>query len=803
MSTKPPAMVPVVVETAERAERDETSRDFKLPALGSWVWVVGHQFNKYDEKQSFDRGSPQHAKDAEGHYDHEKETLCCVTHIGSNFIQVESLHEESTRVHFDDLTARVRGERNAEAHFKQLATKAQERAWEAMDRVREITAALGVGEASQLPEIAGVATALVRVGDSNKDAAAGYKKSLIKAEKTQLPALFEKIKAELAWSGFWMKAELLPMKATLGQMQTVMGRIKARIFNVALYAGLEEEIVEVVKGKPAPAAEPIRVYQRRLYMDEESLIAYKAGGLEFDKLEDFDAWMAEPENRDRLLPFPRCIVAFRIRRFKKPYTFAGKSLQEYVSFCFESSKRDEQNMRTFLYMRNGESLYRLATEIDFGEQLYPDDVTYSLAEGQAYTDQQGEHVISQGDYEQRCAEYDRAKKEHRWTLACSKWGYRRLCKEYPQHLAEYQKALAEWEVAHAAWEKDFDVRHAEVQSAHEAWQAADEAWFERNDHSPRPVRPALVWPKRSDAEAAEPRKPSEPRDYRQNGWGYHTHFHSDYGWDPREVWRPLDQKNTRLDDANESLRNKIDAHNRVVLVLQGLLDRSPVWHPHPPWRLWDEGGFKAALVLIKDSSRALDEHGPRPDYKAYCARLLSELTEDSVVSGQRLAFGRREAAKYNEKASQFDPGKSIYYPIHNPGPPTIGKPTEWKTKGGRLVAAVFRWEKESERERRVKIETPLKRKGWVTTSYEYVRAKMDDKIVVPVEGLFNLSAYKPGDFKQFFANIHTRADYVKWAPQLFAAEDWHAIRDGRLKQKKGDDDEYSGWENEQPDDDDD
>ena len=34
--------------------------------------------------------------------------------------------------------------------------------------------------------------------------------------------------------------------------------------------------------------------------------------------------------------------------------------------------------------------------------------------------------------------------------------------------------------------------------------------------------------------------------------------------------------------------------------------------------------------------------------------------------------------------------------------------------------------------------------------------------------------YKPGDFKIFFNDPRTRADYVKWAPFLLAAEDYHA-----------------------------
>ena len=38
----------------------------------------------------------------------------------------------------------------------------------------------------------------------------------------------------------------------------------------------------------------------------------------------------------------------------------------------------------------------------------------------------------------------------------------------------------------------------------------------------------------------------------------------------------------------------------------------------------------------------------------------------------------------------------------------------------------------------------------------------------------SVDAYKPGDFKISFNDPRTRADYVKWAPFLLAAEDYHA-----------------------------
>ena len=54
-------------------------------------------------------------------------------------------------------------------------------------------------------------------------------------------------------------------------------------------------------------------------------------------------------------------------------------------------------------------------------------------------------------------------------------------------------------------------------------------------------------------------------------------------------------------------------------------------------------------------------------------------------------------------------------------------------------------------------------------------------VTVPESRLFNVSAYEPGDYLQFFRDPRTRADYLKWAPMLLAAEEFHA---GNLEAKE-------------------
>jgi hypothetical protein len=73
-----------------------------------------------------------------------------------------------------------------------------------------------------------------------------------------------------------------------------------------------------------------------------------------------------------------------------------------------------------------------------------------------------------------------------------------------------------------------------------------------------------------------------------------------------------------------------------------------------------------------------------------------------------------------------------------------------------------------------------------TVTYEWVRdrsnyhydssadRKIGCKLTIKAEKVLNVSAYKPGDFHQFFDDPRTRQDYLKWAWLLLEAEEYHA-----------------------------
>lgn len=330
------------------ASDDDALRSLGNPtgqlAVGQWYWVLG-------KKSSQD-------------------WLGCLMQIGSNYVEIEGPKGEANsyhccRVHFDDISSELRLEhdpikviRDNAQHYHGLAQKY-------LDEVRDLTARLGMSSQSSIGQGGQNGSALA-VMSAQVDIQQ-YRKDLVLAKDKTLPDLFKKIKSANIELTRWMSAEMMPMLAASRGMEESISTIGDRVFNVSLYAGLEEQVQQCCGGQPADSHEKLHVMQRKLYMDEECLLDYKAGGIDIQSLKQFDAWIAQPHNRDRILPFNRCIVAMQVRRNTKNREWNG-SLR-HLRVIVELGETDKW---TYLFIRNGERIYRLATELEFDEMIFPD-----------------------------------------------------------------------------------------------------------------------------------------------------------------------------------------------------------------------------------------------------------------------------------------------------------------------------------------------------------------------------------------------------------------------------------------------
>ncbi len=665
--------------------------------VGQWYWVTTqNERHLKDEDECFEDDEDEDIGDDDiendeddiDNADNGRSWFACVVAIGSNFVEVQSPGGWDERIHVDEFETRCRYEPDSKDIIDREVAVSQAKVQELMREVQAITARLGVQEA--LSE-GGETQALALLGDADYG---GYQTALEKAKSEDLPALFKAIKKANERLTKWLTAVVIPLKAEFGLQREIIEKIEDKIFHVQIYAGLVEDIVTVADGDSAPADEKLRIYQRKFFMDEECLLDYQAGGMEFKNIGAFDRWLKKKKNRDRILPFPRCIVSFQVRRRDKDRG-VPTSLGDFIQMR-ELEKLDKG---TLLYIRNGQQLYRLHTAIEFDGELFP-DLDRTKFEGKLWvhsdyhsSHHDGEGIIDQNAYEVMGEEYEAKLKQYRHN--------KKTVEKDKEYVDEAKK-----------FGKDRAMK-----------------WLLRRQK----LRPY-----------------EDPNDKRKR-------------------YEPFDQTNLYYDDAIRKLARKAAKFNRIALVLQGLFDRSPILHPHPKVRLWTPEGMDEAIELLFDADRALYQ-GEKPDFKAYRAKLNESLCKGCVTIGQERAWLNKVQAKEHERRcnnwrynSRDCDVERWWTPYGNDGPGLITKVVSFKARSKRCV---YEWERQR-----------------VNRKWTHESETIPCRLLVDSSKLLNVSAYRPGDFLQFFQDPRTREEYLKWAPLLLRAEDYHAEKAAKKKPK--------------------
>lgn len=671
----------IATSSAPIPDRVEATPD--LVKIGQWFWVAR-------DLSSCDCNTKKCRICGPRKRNEKPEWLGCVVHVGSNFAKLKSPTGHSERIHLDNFDSRTRIEPNYKEVIESQIRDCQASVGGLLGEVKELTARLGVGPSTGASD--STALAVLSGAPDVKE----YENALVRAKEDELPELFEKIKKANEKLADWMTAEVLPLKAMAHAATGVVEEIEGRIFNVSLYAGLTEDVVKIRKGEPAPYDAKLHVMQRRLYMDEECLLNYRHGGMDFDGIKDFDKWLAEKENRDRVLPFPRCLIAMRVRREVKSRDWAGDLGKLWINLELE-----DLDKLTFLYFRNGNQMYRLNCSLEFGELIFPPKDEFDQEPQMALIGHEGkvEKFMSVREYGvKRAEEEDRERKK-------------------------------------AAWFEE---------NKFETW--VDAVWLKEDGHDAR-HRDSIF--SRGDYERANP---------------FNINWYDPFAKLLSQDWRPFDQTSVFYDECMKDRADAAKKWNRIALIIQGLFDRSTVFHPHPPVVSWTAEGFAAAIELVYDGSHNLHAGDP-PDFDAYRRKGLESLGPGSVTIGQEGAWlGRERKAEANRRLTDnrvswnHKEVGSWWKPHNDKGPGYIARVASWEPK---KRAATFLWLKNR------------KNATWRTE-----RVNFQGKFTLPAEELFNVSAYRPGDYLQFFADARTREQYLQWAPTLLAAEEYYA---GNLK----------------------
>lgn len=641
------------------------------PAVGSWWWVTAKSERR--DESSYDRSGRQ--------------WLGCVIEVGSNYAKVEGVRLRQ-RIGMDDFHAMCKPESQPQGFIDSQINKHRDQVRKLMGKIRDLCHRLGVPMRHALATQESSSTALAvthGVDDVKK-----YKRSLVKAKEKTLPELFAQVKKQHEQMATWMKAELIPAQAELNAAREVTEVIEGKIHTVELYAGLQEELVQVREGQSADLSTKIHLMQRMHFMDEECLARYEAGGMDFKDVGAFDAWLARDGNFGRIFPHERCVVAFRIRRNNKDYG----NLDAFISFEF-----NQLNKKTFLYIRNGRQLWRMHTSIEFKEGLFPrrededllgDQELWIKADEYDLRDFRGIVTRRQRD---AMIEFYKAKRAY---TAQKLWQWHRAGKPDSSWLC-------------IAVSDDFDYHH----------------------------------------------KPGEQ--YSQTGEPSRWHLDSRCEADEYELLTP---ENIYYDDAMRRIRTATLEHNRVAVIVQGLLDRSTCLHPHPPWRIWTPEGFAAGVELVYDVSRALVP-GEAPDFEEYRRQLNKGLKPGCHTIGQYAIWKEHMERLYSDEWQHE--GR------HGSGPSKIHRVHRMK----RDRSCEFRWMRS--RAKAKWINHPTK-SGYLQATYPEIEVKW----LCSSERLTCVDAYTPGDFHLFYDDPRVRADYLQWAPILLSCEDWHyAQRDNQ------------------------
>lgn len=314
--------------------------------IGDWYWVKCEP--DYENKK-------------------EHEHLFCVDEIGSNFVGFcASSHHGTygTKVHFDQFFSRCRPESNwreyLQTRMNELQAAIREKTKELVEHGQKLCLLEQPRQAQQPAEQHSLLP--MKVADEPKR----YKKELVKLQKDTLPKISKEIDELAKDYAVVAKDMALPDLVKLEAIKEKLGVVEDRIFTIELYCGLQEDVHQIAEGEPAPASEKIAIRQALLYMDEETLFDYEDGGMDFKKIGQFDKWVVKPENLNRILPEQKGVVAFRVRRGGKDYGTPSSVLQAWTQIEWA-----EANKQTYLLIRNGERVYRIASEINFSPRLIP------------------------------------------------------------------------------------------------------------------------------------------------------------------------------------------------------------------------------------------------------------------------------------------------------------------------------------------------------------------------------------------------------------------------------------------------
>jgi len=215
-------------------------------------------------------------------------------------------------------------------------------------------------------------------------------------------------------------------------------------------------------------------------------------------------------------------------------------------------------------------------------------------------------------------------------------------------------------------------------------------------------------------------------------------------WEEREGAEPekITPDDIRYDDHVKKLDDKLKHYNRMIILLQGLLDRSEIFHPHPGIKLTTNEGAAQWINLVRDEEDCL------PMNKISWEEYLAEKNKGTKL-GHWIYSNMAEKKKRGYWVNRR---------------PRVCQVTKTRRDGSE-VRVSWPWGTRHGYEHRDKWGNEWGKWGeWPV-----------DKLChewIPADRFLNLNHYELNDYKMFLCDRALKGKYLEWAPYLLSAEDW-------------------------------
>ena len=194
------------------------------------------------------------------------------------------------------------------------------------------------------------------------------------------------LKCRIEYQKSKLNQQLSGMHTMIDDYKQKIAKVNQMISMVELYYGIEEEVVTITTGEPAPIDTPISIRQKILFMDEECAVSNVYGhlhdGFDYNNVGDFYEWLKDNDNRDRIIPEERGIAVLKPRRYEKNY-----------GSTYDNAVLNQYNLQSYVIIRNGQQLYSIFTEnFAIHGSVFPSkEVTNQLSQGKG-----NESIIERG-----------------------------------------------------------------------------------------------------------------------------------------------------------------------------------------------------------------------------------------------------------------------------------------------------------------------------------------------------------------------------------------------------------------------